>query len=575
MLLDWLLSAGAFLAVSFLLGLPLALLLRVTAAERLCACAAISLGIAYLGGFASFLVGLQPAWALVLLAPAAPALWAQRPALRELLSDPEARTMLAAWAWVAAWSLALLSLVHVYSGGNLVGDWLEHYQRAFYYCGKLKPDYRFIGMYALPARPPLTNVVTAVLLTVSHFDFAHYQFFMTLQGSLCVLPLCLLARRLAPTGRNPAWMLVVLLALNPLFAENLVYPWTKLQSAFFILAGLDFFLGGRSTGSFARCQLAFAFLALGCLSHYSAAVYLVVLAALFAYEQLAGSAPFGRVRWGWGILASEGAAIFATWFPWSMHAFSSGTTYSSNTTVASYLVRTPGKIAHDFFINLYYTSVPHFLRGASDDFVATKGIWGPLRDYFFFAFQQELPLLAGFGGLVVLLWLASRAGLRGVSLFWGVFVAGVISLGVVVNDLINVWGYAHICCQALGLLGVALVAARWQDLPRPWRLIATAFYAVDLVLGIILPFCLQSLDLIRLVRNQGYTAEAIAQNYGTAGALNLLAKNDLHLVFFADQTRAPVAAAAALAMVLMGIGIQRASAAAHGSARTAPSPSSP
>jgi len=547
MLLDGILSVAAFLAIGLGVGLPLALRLPVTAAERLCAGIVFSLGLSYLGGFASFLAGRSPAWAGLLVPVAAVAFLGQRRALRDLLADPEVRVQLAAWAWLAGWGLALLAVVRVYSGGNLVGDWLEHYQRSFYYAGSLPPDYRFIGMYTLPARPPLTNVVTAVLLGLTRFDFAHFQFFMTLQGSLCLFPLALLARRFAAGPRGVVWILAVLLAINPLFAENLVYSWTKLQSAFFVLAGLAFLLEGRAGGSFVRAQLAFASLALGCLSHYSAGVYLVVLVALFLLGQASARPTFGVLRWGWAVLAAEGGAIFATWFPWSMHAFGSGTTYASNTTVASYLGRSPVRALHDFLLNTFNLLVPHFLRGGHDDFIATQGRWGPLRDFWFFAFQQELPLIAGFGGAVVLAWITFGRRWRPASAFWPLFVAGVIVLGVAVNDLTNVWGYAHICCQPLAYTTVALIAARWNELPARWRALAVTGYAADAALGIVLPFALQSVDLLDLVRHHGYSAFMIAGNYGTAGSLNLLAKQSLHLPFFADVLGSPLAAGAVAA----------------------------
>ncbi|HEY5228360.1 MAG TPA: hypothetical protein VIJ19_07440 [Opitutaceae bacterium] len=555
MLLDWVISILVFLVIGSVSGLPLALRLRVSPAEKLCAAIAFSIGIAYVCGFACFLAGLSPAWACLAVPVTAVGFIGQGPALREFRADPEVRSLLGVWPWLACWGLALLGVIRCYSGGNLVGDWLEHYQRAFYFCGTLPADYKFIGMYSLPARPPLTNVVTAVLLKSTRFDFAHYQLFMTLEGSLCWFPVGLLALRLAPKGRRMLWLLALLLAANALFDENLVYSWTKLQSGFFVLCGLAFYLEGRATGSFTRCQLAFVCLSLGALSHYSAAVYLVVLGVIFLAEQQRAHPPFGALGWRWSVLVAENVALYATWFPWSIHAFGSGTTYSSNTTVSSYLVRTPSKIAHDFLVNLYYTSVPHFMRGGSDDFIATTGRWGPLRDFFFFAYQQEIPLLAGLGGLIILVGLAARRARCPASYFWPAFLGGVLFLGILVNDLVNVWGYAHICLQPVAYLAVALVAARWSDLPRPWRALAAAGYCLDLLAGVVLPFCLQSVDLIGLVHSQGYTAERIAQNYGTAGALNLLSKNNLHLRFFADDSGIPVVVSATVAAALLGIGL--------------------
>ena len=94
-----------------------------------------------------------------------------------------------AGAWAGLW------LVASYSGGGWTSDWFEHWERTQFFLDRWPLDTKFLGFGALPARPPLANLVTGALLAVTRQDFAHYQFFTTLLNSLAFLPAALLARR--------------------------------------------------------------------------------------------------------------------------------------------------------------------------------------------------------------------------------------------------------------------------------------------------------------------------------------------------------------------------------------------
>ena len=73
------------------------------------------------------------------------------------------------------WCVSFLSFVKNYSGGAWTGDSYEHWERALYFLRMWGHDRAFIGLYQLPARPPLANVLAAGFLRLTSVDYAHYQ----------------------------------------------------------------------------------------------------------------------------------------------------------------------------------------------------------------------------------------------------------------------------------------------------------------------------------------------------------------------------------------------------------------
>src|SRR5207253_2718943 len=95
-------------------------------------------------------------------------------------------------------------------------------------------DFQFIGLYLLPARPPMMNISAAVFLAQVGEEYVVYQLVFLYLNALVVVPLCLLAPALLPKARRSVWLLVPLLALNPMFVQNLTYSWTRELTAFYV-----------------------------------------------------------------------------------------------------------------------------------------------------------------------------------------------------------------------------------------------------------------------------------------------------------------------------------------------------
>ena len=277
---DFILVLPPFPATLVLPGLLFTRRLRAAPLEQLLAAVVFSGLGAYLLAFALYLLRLPAAWfGLWPVAGLAAALGRRRdwPAF---FRDADLRACLGPWAVVTIWIVAVLSLVHHYSGGDWTVDWIEHYQRSLFFLDHWPLQTKFLNYSALPARPPLANLAVGGLMALAGKDYAHFQLGNTLFNTLAFLPAVALVRRLTP-ARSAPWLLALLWMLNPMMLQNAIYAWTKQSTACFVLTGLWFFLRGRETGAARHDALAFLALGTGAVTHYSAGPYLVATVGLY------------------------------------------------------------------------------------------------------------------------------------------------------------------------------------------------------------------------------------------------------------------------------------------------------
>jgi hypothetical protein len=438
---------------------------------------------------------------------AALGLWTRRRRIAPLLRDAELRRVSGAWAIFAAWSLGLLGLVVVYSGGFWSGDWLEHYQRAVFFLQGGPSDQLFLkGLYTLSARPPLANVVTAVFMRIGGGGFADCQVFMTLLGTSLLFPAWLLASRWQSQGRSAApFLLGVLLMLNPMVMQNLTFNWTKSLTAFWILGGVYLLLRGLLDRDWlSGRRLAFAALAAGMLTHYSAGPWILVCVGAFLL--------LSRDRWPtlrfWRETATHGGIallILAPWLVWitAQRGFSGA--FTENTTAQSAAGRPFAEVAATALLNIRDTVVPVGLRDTNTDVLNQASTLGRLRDDLFNAYQLSLPLALGFGGLLAagLLLCSPASPIRRAprrALGWFSAAAALTALGVAVVTQRDDWGLAHISLQPLIIISLAWLAARLPESTISVRIAWAAGASADFFLGIYLHYGMQSLWLEPLHR---------------------------------------------------------------------------
>src|SRR5262249_7399507 len=188
-----------------------------------------------------------------------------------------AKRALLGYGFLLLWTLIVLGMIRVYSGGPWSGDWQEHFQRTLFFLQRLPANTIFAEVYELPARPPLMNVVAAFFLAQTQDRFEFFQILFTFSNLLVFLPCCLLLPGLGGVRRTRILPLVLLFALNPVVIQNATYSWTRGLTAFFVVLGIAFYLAAWRKNDMPRMVAAFVSLAAGILVHYSAGPYVVFL----------------------------------------------------------------------------------------------------------------------------------------------------------------------------------------------------------------------------------------------------------------------------------------------------------
>lgn len=540
-----------FAVASSGLAWPWVARMRLTPAEKIVTSVALSLLGMFMWGWVVYLtvaplalLSAPPVLGLMGLA-------AGRKALVEVWQDRPARTLLLAHGVFTAWCIGWLGTVASYSGGGWVADWYEHWERARFFLQHEPLETRFLGRYPLTARPPLANVINGVFLSVTKVDFAHYQVFSTLMSALVFLPAGLLVLRWSE--RRNLWVLALALMLSPLAIENVTFAWTKLPAAFFILTAFYFFLKAWSKPeSLRRLLLCSVCLAAGMLAHYSAGPYLVAIAAgwlVVGWPQRAN--PIWWRNTGLAVLC--GGGVLALWFGWALNTLGAHDTFLTNPSVTSSDAQQGNQLVK-VGLNLFDTIVPHFLRPLDGLLIAQRSLWGAWRDWFFQCYQVNL--LFAFGSVA---WIAlgreliahARAATTAERGWGASLIAAVIVLGVGSHGQRDHWGLAHICLQALVILGLGFLAARWFELPRGWRIALGVGAAFDLLAGIGLHFGVQSFVFDRWFAS-GRSAQDTLTSYSETALMNLTAKITHKLMFFSDVAGLSIHTWLALLAALLG-----------------------
>lgn len=548
--------AAGLLFAGMTLGLawPLVARARLDPAEKLVAAAALSLLGIFLVGWLGFVAKLPVGLHWILPALALAGLLIRRAELRATWRDPVARELAVGQILVTAWCLGWLALVATYSGGGWAADWYEHWERTRFFLDRGAADAVFIEHASVTARPPLANVVIAALLSLTRANFAHYQLFSTLLASLAFAPAAMLARRAGSPAAIP--VTAGLFMLNPMFVQNATFAWTKLPSAFFVLAALGFFLRAATAKQPQKPALLFsACLAAALLTHYSAGPFAVVLAV--AWMVRTGTRRADANWWlATGAAVGIGAIVLTLWFGWAFSMYGASGTLLANTSVQAADATVGGQVTR-MGLNLRDTLVPHFLRTLDPALITQSSPWGYWRDWFFQCYQVNLILAFGSVAWLVLAvalrrtWVGATPAARWC---WAAAVGATIVLGVGVHGARDTWGLAHICLQPVVLAGLVLLAACAPALPRAWLLLLGAGAAIDCTFGLALHFGVQHLAFDRWL-GPGRDFDAIFATYNQVAYMNVAAKVQHQLEFFSDALDLP------LPLIALGLGAALATAA--------------
>lgn len=535
MIADTISSVLIYALIVFGLAWPLARRLATAGAEIILAGVCLSLLGVFIFAWCVYVWELPHKMFWILPVASALSLALSTKSLAQALRDPDVRNLLVAQALVTTWCMAWLGLVISYSGGTWVADWFGHWQRTLFFLERGPVDIMFNGFDPLTSRPPLANIVVGVFVALKGNDFAHYQLATTFLGSLTFLPAALLVRQFG-SSLHSVGVLALFCMLNPMFVQNATYAWTKLSATFFTLGAIYYFLRAReASADGSSLFLCAAALAAALLTHYSAGPYAIVLAATWILH--GGNSRWRDPAW-WRATAVAfviGAVLLSSWFGWAFTTYGVRGTLLTNTTVTDQVSGLLAKLAV-IGSNVRDTIVPHFLRQMDYGVFAQRSPWGWWRDWFFQLYQLNLLIACGSAG-----WLVSVLQLRKVakhasretSLAWIAAVTVTIVLGVAVVPGRDSWGLAHICLQPLILLGLIFLASRWDGMSSRWKTFLLVGAVIDLLLGIVLQFGVQSFLIDEWFTSAQTAAETIT-SYSRSTVINFRGKLHGHWIFLGD-----------------------------------------
>lgn len=497
---------------------------RADVVERLALSIGLSLIAVYLTVFGLYVAGAPLGWFAVLPGLAWCALLLQPGAENRPWRDPALRRVLGGWLCLAGWCLGWQTMVVNYSGASWCNDWVEHYDRVHFFLARWPVDFRFLEMYALPARPPLANLCNAGLMSLAGGGFAHFQIFSTLTGSLVFFPLTVLLR-IHGGGARAEVQLLLLLMLSPLLVQNATFPWTKLPAAFFVLLAITQLspTGRDETGS--RLRIGLFMLAGAMLAHYSAGPWIIGLVAARAWVQRHTWHESVQVRRVLGAMLGAGM-LLATWVIWSLLVYGPQATWSANNSAALVPAYTWWEQIANVAQNLWATISP---------LVPPQESAGPAwyRDHWFVLYQLKLPFAFGSAGIALLLWRLAHLRRTTATEFWVIAVPVIFAAGIITHLRPDDLGLMHISLQPLVLGGLVWLLLGSATLPRWLRRLWQAGLALDFSLGIVLHFALQSFWPFRILRPDLGVAQYL-ETFTPAARANWASKTNLHLTFLAD-----------------------------------------
>lgn len=514
---------------SVVLGLALAGMRWVSRAdvvERLSLSLGLGLIAACLVVFGLYVAGLSLQWFALLPVFAWIALLLQPGSAHRPWHEPELLRVFGGWLCLAGWCLGWQALVFSYSGASWCNDWVEHYDRVHFFLARWPADFRFLEMYALPARPPLANLGNAGLMSVAGGGFAHFQIFSTLFASLVFFPLTVLLR-LHGGSRRAEIHLLLLLMLSPLFVQNATFPWTKLPAVFFVVLAITQLTPAGRGDAESRLRIGSFMLAGAMLAHYSAGPWVVGLGAAWVWAQRRTPDGPGRLRQVLGAMLAAGL-LLASWIAWSLANYGPQVTWDANNSATLVPAYTWTQSLANAARNLWATVSP--LAPLQE---SSGPAW--LRDHWFVLYQLKLPFAFGSAGTALLLWRLARLRRSQETAFWQIAVPVILLTGIAAHIRPDHLGLAHIFLQPLVLIGLVWLVLGYATLPHWLRRLWQAGLAVDFFLGIALHFALQSFWPHRLLR-PGLEMGQYLEAFTPAARANWASKSNLHLAFLADVT---------------------------------------
>ncbi len=517
-------------------GYYIASKLRLNPLETFCTSIAFSFLIIYLGSFAVYCLHLPPFSLYFMTGLFLFATLGRLKELRKMMFHPEVKKPVLFFLSLFIWCLGLLAMVRHYSGALWTGDWIEHYHRSLFFLNHLPLNTHFIGLWILPARPPLMNVVAGFYLGQIGQHFYLFQVTFLLLNLMTFFPACLMAHLMF--RKNQYWiaMLTILFMLNPMFVQNVIFTWTKIFTAFYVILGVYFYVRSLQNQSSTHLVLGFINASIGFLVHFSAGPYL-----LFLIIHYVGFA-FWKRRDRWKevfISVSLSLIILFSWFGWSMDTFGIKKTFLSNSTAIDTKKLSASRNVVKIGQNIVNTLIPHPFRTVDLSPIKQESYLGFLRDYFFLIYQTNLIIAMGISGgviIIYLIWIAikSRRIEPHVKSFWGLFIAFCTITGIAAHGGFDQYGLAHISLQPLVILGIIFLSVKIWNCTKKIKFLFLTGLLIDFLFGILLHFSLLNRVFHIEKTDTGQIFLTMPNALSFHAALNWYTKERNNLVFWGD-----------------------------------------
>ena len=415
--------------------------------------------------------------------------------VKALIFDRAERALFLAGLFMLLWLVGFQGLLRLYGGGGWQGDWVEHYERGMFFLGSVPLNYKFIGIYPLPARPPLFNVITAFFHSFLGRPFWIYQILCSFLNMTIIFPAFLLARRLFK-NKPPLSLcaIIALFLLNPAMVRQMTYTMTKGLSAAFVLAGAYLYLKARGTSDFKYLMSAFLLLCAGVLAHYSAAPFFLVIG--FDFLIMSILKPDRRKILSFVAATLLSAAFLLTWISYSLALYGKETTFLSNTAYKDSRDLAPAQRLKKDLFNLRTTFFPNkfYWEPAGGPDPAMKIF--TLYDTLIVFHSESLPgNLTPFFSLALIVSFAIflKRQIPGKKrtippsvkdpfhsqVFWGLFFIGGGLIGLVTNATKMDYGAAHVSFVPVSVLLLSMAYVLVMRIRQAWL-------KIPILLGVIL-----------------------------------------------------------------------------------------
>lgn len=233
--------------------------------------------------------------------------------------------------YTAFFESLIRSLFYFYTTGFDGNDWLPFFGVSQFYSSQMSIDIA----YSTINRTPLYYIVNGFFLSIFGNSFWVYQIGNSILTAPFFLSLYLLSKKLFGNKEEYSKIgivAVLFILLNPYFFKNIIYPTSKILTAYFIIMSVYFYLKLRESSFDSKLKIDFflcgLFAGAAYMSHQLGLLYIAGMAIDYLFLIRYRIIKFSIKPWAFGIIISSG--LIASWYLWAIDAYGLKHVLSSN-----------------------------------------------------------------------------------------------------------------------------------------------------------------------------------------------------------------------------------------------------